>query len=84
LFINHYVSRDGPSLVLRRAIPQNVVVYKQGDDGESPKFKKIVTSNGAWRLRLASRLGVQLFHEAATDRVLIFGFSKKSRLHVVI
>jgi hypothetical protein len=25
-----------------RAIPQNVVVYKQGDDGESPKFKKIV------------------------------------------
>jgi hypothetical protein len=23
-----------------RAIPGNVVVYKQGDDGESPKFKK--------------------------------------------
>jgi hypothetical protein len=23
-----------------RAIPRKVVVYKQGDDGESPKFKK--------------------------------------------
>jgi hypothetical protein len=23
-----------------RAIPRNAVVYKQGDDGESPKFKK--------------------------------------------
>jgi hypothetical protein len=23
-----------------RAIPRNVVVLKQGDDGESPKFKK--------------------------------------------
>jgi hypothetical protein len=23
-----------------RAIPRNVVVQKQGDDGESPKFKK--------------------------------------------
>jgi hypothetical protein len=25
-----------------RAIPRNVVVYKQGNDGKSPKFKKLL------------------------------------------
>jgi hypothetical protein len=36
-----------------RAIPPNVVVYKQGDDGESPKFKK----NSNWRT--VKRISVQ-------------------------
>jgi hypothetical protein len=32
-----------------RAIPRNVVVYKQGDDEESPKFKKIVIKVADYR-----------------------------------
>jgi hypothetical protein len=33
-----------------RAIPRNAVVYKQGDDGESPKFKKTVFLKDYWHV----------------------------------